>query len=395
MMWYENRFVATRDPSRGGLCITAATEGFSEQIKAEIYDDCLEMAAKDYVHSCGGIYPLLNGQYAIMMAKKVSGSSRESRPHEIIRGVIADADEMAEFCERYIAEGNAEVIFFPNAPDPDHPEDWYMRPDSIKKCTGRMKTFLNHLDYKSTLGLARALQGIKRNGKRIQLIVEDGAEWMAMAVCCCMAVQAGVRLFVMANGECTLTPPDIVISDKLRYLDERDYKKSNPEQLIHMGNVMGSRTAEASASPEPDEAEELLQFCMDYLISGNIPEDELYEAMEELMRRDSRAFFRFRRKLKGKLFYFRDVSYCKERYMTLLYVVFKKQVHEEMNGSLVFCSAPYDFHGMYLFLKKKAGSKREFRRLLTAMLEVQFAGEMDAVWNKAAHDASMDILDTN
>ena len=64
-MWYENRFVATRDPSRGGLCITAVTEGFSEQMKAEIYEDCLEMAAKDYEHSCGGIYPLLNGQYAI------------------------------------------------------------------------------------------------------------------------------------------------------------------------------------------------------------------------------------------------------------------------------------------------------------------------------------------
>lgn len=81
--------------------------------------------------------------------------------------------------------------------------------------------------------------------------------------------------------------------------------------------------------------------------------------------------------------------------MTLLYALFKKPVHEEMNDSLEFCPAPYDFHGMYLFLKKKAGSKREFRRLLAAMLEVQFAGEMDAVWNKAAHDASMDILDIN
>lgn len=69
-MWFENRFVATRDPSRGGLCITAATEGFSEQLKTEIYEECLEMAAKDYEHSCWGIYPLLNGRYAIMMAKK-------------------------------------------------------------------------------------------------------------------------------------------------------------------------------------------------------------------------------------------------------------------------------------------------------------------------------------
>ncbi len=395
MMWYENRFVATRDPSRGGLCITAATEGFSEQLKTEIYEDCLEMAAKDYGHSSGGIYPLLNGQYAIMMAKKVSGSSRESRPHEIIRGVIADADEMAEFCEGYIAEGNAEAIFFPDAPDPDHPEDWYMRPDSIKKCTGRMKTFLDHLDYQSTLGLVRALQDIKKKKERIQLIVRDGSEWMAMAVCCCMAVQAGVRLFVMANGECTLTPPDIVISDQLFYLDERDYQKVTMEQLIHMGNVMGREAAEAPAAQEPDEAEELLRFCSDYLTSGNISDDELYEAMEELMHRDRSAFFRFRRKMKGKLFHFRNVSYCKERYMKLLYAVFKKPVQEEMNDSLVFCPAPYDFHGMYLFLKKKAGNKREFRRLLAAMLELQFAGEMDAAWNKAAHNASMNILDIN
>lgn len=84
-----------------------------------------------------------------------------------------------------------------------------------------------------------------------------------------------------------------------------------------------------------------------------------------------------------------------KRYMTLLYAVFKKAAKEEMNDSLEFCPAPYDFHGMYLFLKKKAGSRREFRRLLAAMLEVQFTGEMDVVWNKAAHDASMHILDTN
>lgn len=394
-MWFENRFVATRDPSRGGLCITAATEGFSEQLKTEIYEECLEMAAKDYEHSCWGIYPLLNGRYAIMMAKKVSGSSRESRPHEIIRGAIADGDEMAEFCERYIAEGNGEAVFFPEAPDPDQPEDWHMRPDSVKKCTGKMKNFLDHLDYQSTLGFVRVLQDIKRKKERIQLIVGDGSEGMAMAVCCCMAVQAGVRLFIMANGECTLTPPDIVISDRLFYLDERDYKKATMEQLIHMGNGMERENVESAEGQEEDAAEELLHFCLDYLTSGNIPEAELYEAMEALRYRDRSAFFRFRRKMKGKLFHFRNVSYCKERYMTLLYALFKKPVHEEMNDSLEFCPAPYDFHGMYLFLKKKAGSKREFRRLLAAMLEVQFAGEVDAVWNKAAHDASMDILDIN
>lgn len=98
-------------------------------------------------------------------------------------------------------------VFFPEAPDPDQPEDWHIRPDSIKKCTGKMKNFLDHLDYQSTLGFARVLQDIKRKKERIQLIVGDGSEGMAMAVCCCMAVQAGVRLFIMANGECTLTPP--------------------------------------------------------------------------------------------------------------------------------------------------------------------------------------------
>ena len=258
-----------------------------------------------------------------------------------------------------------------------------------------MKRLLDHLDYKSTLGLVRALQNIKRKKERIQLIVRDGSEWMVMAVCSCMAAQAGVRLFVMANGECTLTPPDIVISEQLVYLDERDYKKVNMEQLIHMGREMEAGAAEAPDGPEPDEADELLSFCSDYLISGKISEDELYEAMEELMHRDRSAFFRFRRKMKGKLFHFRKENYCMKRYMTLLYAVFKKVAKEEMNDSLEFCPAPYDFHGMYLFLKKKAGSRREFRRLLAAMLEVQLAGEMDVVWNKAAHDASMHILDTN
>ena len=56
--------------------------------------------------------------------------------------------------------------------------------------------------------------------------------------------------------------------------------------------------------------------------------------------------------------------------LSLIHIsVFKKAAKEEMNDSLEFCPAPYDFHGMYLFLKKKAGTRREFRRLLAAMLE--------------------------
>src|SRR5699024_11186262 len=103
-MWSDNRFVATRDPSRGGLSFVATTAGFPKDIMQEIYDDCLEIITKDYDHSCCGVYPLANGQYVIMMAKKISGTIRESRLHEIIRGIVVHYDEMASFCENYMAK---------------------------------------------------------------------------------------------------------------------------------------------------------------------------------------------------------------------------------------------------------------------------------------------------
>lgn len=67
---------------------------------------------------------------------------------------------------------------------------------------------------------------------------------------------------------------------------------------------MERENVESAEGQETDATEELLHFCLDYLTSGNIPEDELYEAMEALRYRDRSAFFRFRRKDERKIISF-------------------------------------------------------------------------------------------
>lgn len=391
-MWINNRYIATRDPSRGGLYISATTKGFSNSVKQEIYDSCLEMVARDYEHTCVGVYPLCNGSYSVAMGYKVTGSMRETRPHEIIRGVIANSEELIMLCETYIAEGSLEKLFFPSAPNPDYPENWEITNVLDLGRTENLKHLWNAVDYKDILRFAGALKIIKEKQCKIHLIVPEKMKYIVLASCCSIAVQTNVRVFIMADGECTLTMPDILITDKLLYLDQSKYYSMTIKQFIRMGDSIGSDIEELERKPV-DEVKQLIECCKKYLKSDEMLDMELYQAVDTLMIQNRAQYFRFRRILKNELYSYQRVDYHMEHYMKLLYIAFKIDVFADQNLSVQLCTAPYDFYGMFLFLKKKAQSKREYRRLFVALLEVQFIEATGYFTKKMIHEAAVNTID--
>ena len=79
--------------------------------------------------------------------------------------------------------------------------------------------------------------------------------------------------------------------------------------------------------------------------------------------------------------------------MKLLFVLFKKSVLVEKNYSLELEASPYDYCGMYLFLKKKFRNKRKLKRFLIMMFETQLmecTGQFDA---RVIRDAVRNIVE--
>lgn len=391
-MWKNNRYVGTRDPSRGGLYISATTDEFERNHKREIYDNCLEMIVKEQGNSCASLYPLQDGMYSLAMGYKVSGSLKESRPHEVIRGIVFSKDELLDFCEQYIAEGCLQEIFFPEPPNPNKPEEWYMLEDSIEeKILSKMGSFWSLMDYKEILGVYNAIKRIKERNLKIQLLIQDKKKDVVFAAICIMAIHANANLFVMKDGECTLTLPDLVIVDQLRYLDERRYKCLTWKQFVELGNNPDD-VIEQEFKEEYDELTDLLGLCEEYLYTDEITDCELYQQLDEFLLDNPKQYIRFKTKLKRILYHLRRKDYCIEHYMKLLYIAFQMDFDTGKIYSTEICIPPYDFLGMNLFLKQKARTKRELRKLQIAMLEVQFSIFVDSFDKKTIHKASVEAI---
>lgn len=290
-----------------------------------------------------------------------------------------------------MAEGRMTDIFFPTPLDKEHPELWEIPADIWQEKAENLQIFWKHMDYSQVLGLFQALKEIEKKREKIQLIVDEGYEWMALTLCSVISVQYGIRLFLMVDGECTITPPDIVISDRINYLERYHYKKMSMEQLIQRGSIRESNLVQKKNDVISDEVEGLFRICQEYLDSEEISNEKLYECMELLLKKDPREFAFFRRYLKHRLAHIRIENSNIDRYMVLLYIVHKKRVDEYANDSMELCTAPYDFPEMFLFLRKKAKNKRELRKYLKVLLEIQFFEVADSTWENAVGDVARDI----
>lgn len=136
-------------------------------------------------------------------------------------------------------------------------------------------------------------------------------------------------------------------------------------------------------------------LCIDYISDEEITEYNLDDAIENLKQMKRYLYRSFIRKLRKKLFHFEEMEgHYVKRYMKLLYLAYKKMetVHTDpMKIEL----APYDFNAMYYFLKKKAKSKRELKRFLVMMLEMQFEECADQFKTYRVHRAIQDIVESD
>ena len=392
-MWKNSRFVALRDPKKGGVHIAAASKGISQSALDEITDSCLELIAKDRTHPGVCTYSLDSGGYMIAMAMKVGGNRMESRPHEIVRGLILEKEELNPFCQSFMTADSLKDIFFPVTTDYDYPENWTM--SSVKnELRIPDKALTDQMNGTTALGLFHALKEVSKKKMKVQLMVDDGDELQALAILACMNEVAGTHLFVMANGECTLKSPDILILKQATYQDMRQYHKMTLEQLVHMGSDMvGDQAIEPESDSDEQRIQELVNWCVDYITDNNISDYDVYDTLGGVYDTGPYIYQRLIRRIRKELFRFDDVEYYSERYMKLLFVLFKKNVMEKKHHSLELEAPPYDYTGMYFFLKKKSRNKRELRRFLIMMFEAQFTecvGQFDA---RAIREAVRNIVE--
>lgn len=384
-MWRDKWFVAMRDPQKGGLHISRVSTEFQKNLLDEINNNCLELIAKDLENPCICVYKFFSGEFMVAVAKKISGSYKESRKHEIIRGVILTETELIPFCQSFMTYDFMTEIFFPDDTDYDNPGEWEV-PQIERENQDLVPESLKQMDMEEILGLYNALKRIKKKKMKIQLLVKQGEELQMLAVLSCVGKIAGVRLFIVANGECTQRSPDILILDKIAYQSTREYRKVTLEEFISMGNECENEYDEEIHDEQ--QINKTVRFCLNYITKRDISDYELYEFLEDFKEKEADLYLKFLRELTKKMFEFPNIECYNRRYMKLLYIIYRKKDEEKVSDSVEIQTAPYDFGKIYCFLRKKAKTKRELKKLLVMMMEVQFEECVGQFDERAIHEAA-------
>ena len=308
-MWKNRRYVALRDPKKGGVHIAAASKGISQFVLEEITDNCLELTAKDRTHPGVCMYSLDSGGYLIAMALKVAGNRMESRTHEIVRGVVLGKEELSPFCQSFMTADSMKDIFFPVTTDYDYPENWVIPPvKSELRMPGN--ALIDQMNGTTALGLFHALKEVSKKKMKIQLVVDDGDEFQTLACLACMNEVAGIHLFIMANGECTLKSPDILILEQANYQDMRQYHRMTLEQFIHMGSDMvNTQAVEFEDDTDNRRIQELAHWCMEYITDNKISDYDMYDTLGRVYDAEPYIYQRLKRQLLKEMFHFDDVEY--------------------------------------------------------------------------------------
>ena len=210
-------------------------------------------------------------------------------------------------------------------------------------------------------------------------------------LCGCMAEQAKAQIFIIANGECTLRTPNILILNQIQYQDPKKYRRMTLDQFLNIGNYVVDEND--SENEEDILIEEMLTVSFEYLKQKR-SDYELYDYLGNIQREKPALYRRYIRRLRRELYCFGEVDRYIEAYMILLYLAYKIGPTKDKSNGPELEGAPYDFGGMYQFLGRKARNKREWKRFVSAMVETQFlecAGIMNdwAVQNAAHHIAEL------
>ncbi len=378
-MWTEKRFVATRNPAKGGLYY-AFSENLTQEQLEEIRHSCLELIASKDGNGCLAVCPLRKNDYAIVMCRKVAGSAVEPRPHHVVRGVVVTRSELALFYTEYIPGKKVEQIFFPEELDPDQPEVWNipeeffrykdvasMRLDEVKPA---INNFWKRISHSSIVAFYEAVNQVVRQKLKIQLAVPPEKAFLILAAICDMADKTGKQLFVVAGGECTSKYPDILLTNNLGYMDEQKYQLFGLERFLRLGE---GRFVEMEHGQEErkDPVLEAMDVCRRYLKNPDVSEYEVFEVVGNLMIQDDVEHRRFQRMLRKEMEIMTITMSQEQRFLHLLYIAFQKPGSGETQVPELQV-APYEFDQMYALLKKRTKSKKRLRKQWDMLMEIQY-----------------------
>ncbi len=390
------RFVIDCDPTRGGQVIVASI-GLDQPVKMEIKERYSELIAKAEKGTCYCVCPLRDGRYAVAYAYRVGASRNEFRKHEIIRGMVVSQDELADISQ-YLASNQLEKLFFPEEPDPNFPDDWVVPEHWNQELHDNevLSHYLNHMEYDKMIGIIRALKEIEKSGYKVQLLIPEGMRALIMAVLNRIALQSRVRLFLLADGECTLQDPDIVLVEKLEYLDARKYHRMTLEGLASWGNSLGKNTGLKKCEKEEKREQKikaLVDLCRAYVLDAGVSSYELQGRIQDLHETyGSGVYESFLRKLRSALYQFEAETMCQESFMELLYMCFYCPCSDAKKVTGMEIKLVYDYPGMLHFIRKKATNKHQLKKMTAAMLKFQFAACLTEMDEKFLYNETMKML---
>ena len=364
-------YVGKRDYLTGKFRVIGMSQELNDELKDELEEFCLELISKD-TGSAIAINSLTNGKYTVEMAKRIE-ESKTLKVYHIVHGLIVSWKELEVITEKYIAEGRAEELFFAESVDLVCPEKWTPEVDFSGELEGDvMKNFLNAMDYEQVVRLSFALYEVGKKDRKIQLIVEEEKKPVVFAALFKLALMSGaVALSFLMNGETTSDCPHFLLTDPLDFMDSQKYERMTLEELVQKYGRPHSILEDHNEDMR--RVEELVDFCQDYLENWKIKDRDLYERTGNLLSQDKKLYEQFSNRLKNMLGYVHYSLNDIERYMKLVYLAFKKVDQPAgVQGSELEAAGPYDYTQMINFLREVSGRKdKEFRKLLTAMLQTQ------------------------
>lgn len=366
-------YVGKRDYLTGKFRVIGMSQELNDELKDELEEFCLELISKDN-GSAIAINSLTNGKYTVEMAKRIE-EPKTLKVHHIVHGLIVSWRELEIITEKYIAEGRTEELFFAENVDLVCQGKW--TPPEVEVAEelegDAMKNFLNNaMNYEELIRLSFVLYEVGKKDRKIQLIVEEEKKPVVFAALFKLALMSGaVALSFLMDGETTSDCPHFLLTDQLDFMDSQKYERMTLEELIQKYGRPHSVLEDHDEGMR--RVDNLVDFCQDYLDNWKIKDRDLYERTGSLLSQDKKLYEQFSNRLKNMLGYVHYSLNDIERYMKLVYLAFKKVDQPAgVHGSELEAAGPYDYTQMINFLREVSGRKdKEFRKLLTAMLQTQ------------------------
>ena len=360
-MQARDYYIATRNPSLGGLKIIETNKEFPEMLKREISDNCLELISPDYEQHPLAIYPI-DDNFVVSMSFKVAGDKYESRPHEVIHGAVVHNEEFENMTE-IMAENEIDRTFS-NKNFGFCDKDW----QSLYTNKNALQLFLNNMGATRILGLYHAVRNVIENKRKVQLLVAKGKERIVQAACYSVLTPTlRKQLFTISNGECTLRDADILITKSIKYQNAEKYETMSFMEFVKEGSLLAERNEKRQ---QEESVIELIESCLKYITELDISKQILNEVRQDSNNLSRNARRMFQCQLRSKLTTLYVGKKALKRYMQVLCLAFENLQEVKLKQEEPMISLLYDIEDMVMFLEEHCVGKKELEFYMKIMLEI-------------------------